>query len=303
MRSPIIWYGGKGNLSPKLLKYVPYHTYYVEVFGGGASMLFAKQPAKFEVYNDVDNGLVNMFRVIRDADKFKEFYRLVSLTPYASEECRFCNKVWRREKDDVKKAYYFYVAIRTSFSGILGAGWGYNFEAFVSDRPKHVSAWLAVIKLLPEIHSRIMTVQIDSIDWKKCLERYNWKTDGFAYLDPPYHPVTRSNTCYPCEFSGTEHIELVNYLLLKRWHGKVMLSGYQCETYELLEDAGWQRVDFEVGCDAVGRTRLSGLLGEGATIREDQRRTESIWLNYDPEKQKFGSHRDNSNIENWGLEV
>lgn len=302
MRSPIVWYGGKGNLSPKLLKYVPYHTYYLEVFGGGASLLFAKQPAKFEVYNDIDNGLVNLFRVIRDGDKFKEFHRLVSLTPYAKEENMFCNKAWRREKDDIKKAYYFYVAVRTSFSGIIGAGWSYSFESYTKDKPKGVSDWLATIKLLPEIHTRIMSVQIDSIDWKKCLDRYNWKADSFAYLDPPYHPVTRSNRKYPRDFSGTEHIKLVNYLLSKRWNGKVMLSGYQCETYKLLEDVGWRRVDFEVGCDAVGRTRLSGLLGEGATVREDQRRVESIWLNYEPDKQKFVSHRDNSNIESWGLE-
>ena len=298
-----MWYGGKGNLSPKLLKYVPYHTYYLEVFGGGASLLFAKQPANFEVYNDVDNGLVNMFRVIRDPDKFKEFHRLVSLTPYASEESKYCNKAWRREKDDVKKAYYFYVAIRMSFSGILGAGWGYNFEAITKDKPKHVSGWLAAIKLLPEIHNRIMRVQIDSIGWKKCLERYNWKADSFAYLDPPYHPVTRSNTKYPCDFSGTEHIELVNYLLKNSWHGKIMLSGYQCKTYELLEGAGWQRIDFEVGCCAVGRTRLSGVLGEGGTTREDQRRTESIWLNYEPEKQKFSQHKDDCNIESWGEKI
>ena len=301
MRSPIIWYGGKGNLSSKLLKYVPYHTYYLEVFGGGASLLFAKQPARFEVYNDIDSGLVNLFRVIRDTEKFKEFHRLVSLTPYASEENKFCNKAWRREKNDVKKAYYFYVAIRTSFSGILGAGWGYNFESIKRNMAEKASTWLSAIKLLPEIHDRIMRVQIDSIGWKKCLERYNWKADSFAYLDPPYHPVTRSNTKYPCDFSGTEHIELVNYLLKNRWHGKIMLSGYQCKTYELLEDAGWHRVDFEVGCDAVGRTRLSGLLGEGATIREDQRRVESIWLNYEPEKQKFSQHKDVCKLEKWGM--
>lgn len=46
MRSPIRWFGGKGNMVSKLLKLVPPHEHYVEVFGGGASLLFAKPPCK-----------------------------------------------------------------------------------------------------------------------------------------------------------------------------------------------------------------------------------------------------------------
>jgi len=49
-------------------------------------MLFAKPPSPVEVYNDLDSGLVNFFRVLRDPDKFEEFHRKVSLTPYAREE-------------------------------------------------------------------------------------------------------------------------------------------------------------------------------------------------------------------------
>ena len=39
---------------------------YIEVFGGGGWVLFGKQPDKFEVYNDFNNNLTNMFAVIRD---------------------------------------------------------------------------------------------------------------------------------------------------------------------------------------------------------------------------------------------
>ena len=39
---------------------------YIEVFGGGASILFAKQKEKFEVYNDFNGDLVNMFRCIKE---------------------------------------------------------------------------------------------------------------------------------------------------------------------------------------------------------------------------------------------
>ena len=36
------------------------------MFGGGGWVLFGKQPDKFEVYNDFNNNLTNMFAVIRD---------------------------------------------------------------------------------------------------------------------------------------------------------------------------------------------------------------------------------------------
>ena len=39
---------------------------YVEPFGGGASILFGKQEDDFEVYNDFNGDLVNMFRCIKD---------------------------------------------------------------------------------------------------------------------------------------------------------------------------------------------------------------------------------------------
>lgn len=62
MRSPIRWYGGKGHHVKKFLPLMNYsHETYVEVFGGGVSILFAKTPSKCEVYNDIDEDLVNFF--------------------------------------------------------------------------------------------------------------------------------------------------------------------------------------------------------------------------------------------------
>ncbi|WP_414647656.1 DNA adenine methylase, partial [Desulfurella sp.] len=39
MKSPIRWFGGKSHLVKKLLNYIPKHQYYLELFGGGASLL------------------------------------------------------------------------------------------------------------------------------------------------------------------------------------------------------------------------------------------------------------------------
>ena len=86
MRSPISWFGGKGNMTSKLLPFIPDHITYVEVYGGGASLLFAKPPSKVEVYNDLNYDLVNLFRVIRDPSKFEKLQTMLSLTPYSRWE-------------------------------------------------------------------------------------------------------------------------------------------------------------------------------------------------------------------------
>lgn len=41
----------------KLLPLIPPHKIYVEPFGGGASLLFAKEPSPVEVYNDIDSAV------------------------------------------------------------------------------------------------------------------------------------------------------------------------------------------------------------------------------------------------------
>lgn len=76
LRSPIKYFGGKGYVVRWLLQHVPKHEKYLEVFGGGASLLFAKPKAQFEVYNDVDENLFVFFSVLKDPQKFKEFLRL-----------------------------------------------------------------------------------------------------------------------------------------------------------------------------------------------------------------------------------
>jgi hypothetical protein len=43
LRSSIGWFGGKGMLVSRILRYVPEHRYYLEAFGSGASLLFANE--------------------------------------------------------------------------------------------------------------------------------------------------------------------------------------------------------------------------------------------------------------------
>lgn len=84
-RPVLRWHGGKWNLAPWIISHFPDHKVYVEPFGGAASVLIRKHRSHAEIYNDLDNEVVNLFRVLR-SDRADELAELLRLTPFAAEE-------------------------------------------------------------------------------------------------------------------------------------------------------------------------------------------------------------------------
>ena len=62
------WVGGKKALRGQILSRFPLeYKRYIEVFGGGGWVLFHKPPGRdFEVYNDFNGNLVNLYRCVRE---------------------------------------------------------------------------------------------------------------------------------------------------------------------------------------------------------------------------------------------
>ncbi len=269
LRSPVRWFGAKTRLVDRLLPLIPQHHTYVEPFGGGASLLFAKEPSPVEVYNDLDSGLVNFFRVLRDPAKFERFYRMVCMTPYAREEFDFCRRSWQECEDDVERAYRWFVVARMSFSGHFGHSWSSVVRESRCNISASVNVWLQGVEMLPEAHARLMMVQVEHLDFRHILKRYDDK-DTFFYLDPPYVRFTRKTGRYSVEMSDEDHRDMVSLLLGLK--GKALLSGYSNPLYLPLEEAGWRRLDFPAVCYAAGKT------DEPARAR-----VESVWMNYAPE--------------------
>jgi hypothetical protein len=85
-RPVLRYHGGKWMLAPWLMSFFPDHRIYCEPFGGGASVLMRKPRSYAEVYNDLDDEIVNVFRVLRDPTQSKELARLIHLTPWSRTE-------------------------------------------------------------------------------------------------------------------------------------------------------------------------------------------------------------------------
>jgi len=293
LRSPLQYFGGKFLLSKKLIQYIPQHKYYLEVFGGGANLLLTKSKVPFEVYNDIDGDLVNFFRVLRDKEKFEEFYHQIQLMPVSREEYYYCKENYGKQNDEIKRAVMWYYYARNSFFGRTKNGsFGYSVTQINRNLPSSVSRWLSIIDLLPEIHKRIMQVQIEHLDWKDCLDKYNWGENekSFTYLDPPYVPSVRKSGEYNYEMSEYGHSQLVDYLIENfkpdSKNKFTMLSGYDNEIYKKLEENGWYKMKFNVYCPTARGAKKSEISDEDE-YEEKYRREEVIWLNYSVESLIF----------------
>ena len=67
IKSPVSWVGNKAPILPIIYNLFPLeYGRFVEVFGGSGSVLLGKPPGSFEVYNDFDRNLVNLFHCMKD---------------------------------------------------------------------------------------------------------------------------------------------------------------------------------------------------------------------------------------------
>ena len=66
LNSPFKWVGGKSRLRKAIIPLIPAHTCYIEPFAGAAWVLFGKPPSSVEVINDIDQELINFFRVVKE---------------------------------------------------------------------------------------------------------------------------------------------------------------------------------------------------------------------------------------------
>ena len=98
VNSMIPWIGGKRLMREFLIaRFPPHYDKYVEVFGGAGWVLFAKKPERFEVYNDANSNLTNMFHVVKH--KPMSFVKELGFLPLNSRAEFDLMLDWHRKKD------------------------------------------------------------------------------------------------------------------------------------------------------------------------------------------------------------
>jgi DNA adenine methylase len=261
MNSPIKYYGGKSYMTDIIISHFPKdYSVYIEGFGG-ASVLFAKEKDKLEIYNDLGRNVYSLFKVLSDEDLCKKMKDKLDLTYYSADTRKeFIEDLKRDDLSLLDRAYKYFYVNRSSFNGVGGFSTTLLVRRNMS---KSVSDYLSAIDGLQEVHNRLSSVIIEHRNIFDLIEKYDDK-NVFFYLDPPYvHDTRSSGTEYECEMSDEEHEKFVNMLLNGK--GKFLISGYEHPIYDKLVDNGWNLYKYN-------------------SPNSNSDRIECLWYNYDIEE-------------------
>lgn len=232
---------------------------YIEPFAGAASTLCNKKPSKEEVISDLDKGIYNILKVVRD--DCQEFISRLKKVKYTKEtfetallQTTFDNKI--------DMALNEFILRRMSRGGLKTAfAWSNRKRG---DKPGDQNAWETILKILPIISKRLQYVYILNQPALSVLSAFN-DPGTFVYVDPPYLPETRVSTkAYECEMTVDDHLDLA--AVLKGFKGKVLLSGYPSPLYNrLFKD--W-------------RCAKKKIANHASQQKNKDIKTECLWANY-----------------------
>ena len=256
------WAGGKRQIIDKLKNYIPdeYGTYY-EPFVGGGALLFELSP-KVAVINDYNEELMNVFRCIKDENKFSKM--CTELNRYEvnhSEE--FYYEMRSKDKDkakylkmpDYKKAARTIYLNKACFNGLYRVNKNNEFNVPFGKKTK-VNTYDG--QNLGIIHSYLNfnDITIQSIDFEESVK--NAKKGDFIYFDPPYDSETNTFNDYTENgFGKEEQVRLARvYKELSDKGCYVMLSNHNTKLVnELYKDFNIHLIEAKRNINSNGKKR------------------------------------------------
>jgi len=194
----IPYYGGKYEMSRRLIHMLPKHERYFEVFFGGGSLYFRKNKASWNVLNDIDNDLVNLYICVLDrfdelAERIYWSVRSRKLHDNYKETIKSTQEI--NIPDPVRASQYFYI-VRNSFNN-------QPYNSFSKD-----TYWgLRIKEELKQSRDKLDGATIENLDFRELIPRYTIREGDFLYLDPPY-VVADKKKYYRNNFTYELHEEM-----------------------------------------------------------------------------------------------
>ena len=254
LRPPFKIYGGKKYLSKWILDSLPElngEEEYIEPYCGSASVLINKKKSQLEVINDLDPGIIAIFRAIRDESSL--FVKKLKKIEYKKES--FDKALTKTEFDNnINYAINEFILRRMSRGGMK--------KSFSASEVKDTNHWLTIIEELPIISKRIKNCFIFNKPATDVIKAFNHE-NTICYVDPPDLQETRnlSDTC-EYEMNTDDHIELSKVLI--DFKGKAIISGYYSTLYKRLYKE-WKCIKKAI---------------PNNTSQTKTKKTECIWINY-----------------------
>jgi DNA adenine methylase len=256
-RPVLRYFGGKWVLAPWVIQNLPAHDIYIEPFGGAASVLMRKPRVYHEVYNDLNDEIVNVFIVLRNKTLSKDLELALRNTPFARTEYDIafqeCVEPVERARRTIMKSFMGFGGDSCTY----GKQTGFRSISGTTKRGTTPPAeWVSFWDCIPSFHERLSGVAIERRDAFELMPLHD-SPEALFFVDPPYVLDTRGNKHgYKYEMTDEDHRRLCD--LLKSLKGMVVLSGYDSDIYDGLK---WESIKRET-------------LADGA-----RKRTEVLWLN------------------------
>ena len=251
------YYGGKagGGKAQWIAAQLPWEekSTYVEACGGMFGVGLARDPVMCEFLNDLDERVVNWWRVLRDEPE--RFGWAVQCTPWSRAEL---GRALERQDDPAVSAFdravAFHVIALESLS--MTATSTNRWRRFKFNRWS-IGRWDAQrVAMLAE---RMWGVQLEQRDAAKLIQDFS-NPQAVIYVDPPYRDADTKD--YRLD---VDREALRGALAASR--ARVAVSGYGDE-WDCL---GWRRAE---------QSAVRRQIGSGKA----EARTEVLWMNYDPPK-------------------
>jgi DNA adenine methylase len=192
----IPYFGGKSRLAKTIISRLPKHDCYVEVFAGGASVLFAKDTSPAEILNDLDRDLITLYRTVKNHPE--ELYRQFKLTLVARDEFRRMMEINPDTLTDIQRAARYLYLQKSCFGGkVRGRTFGTS-----STNPPRLN-FLTLEQTIQDAWIRLAQVTIECLDFRDLIPRYDRPHTVF-FLDPPYWCIPG----YKHDFERQDFIDL-----------------------------------------------------------------------------------------------
>ena len=197
-------------------------------------MLFGKEPSPIEVLNDIDERIINWWRVVRDHPE--EFGHLVEHTPSSRSELEVQHGRLE-DPDPIRRALATHVVLAYGDQNGLGAK-----PSFAT---RHGAGTMHDRESIARLAKRMREVRLESDDACRIAEKFVSAENSVMYLDPPYEDA--DTTAYGVDKLDRDRMTRV----LKEASGFVALSGFNDEWDHL----DWQRHERPVTSTAALRAK------------------------------------------------
>ena len=175
---PMSYKGSKQRELLQIKKYEPKNfKKFIDVFGGGGSVsLYYLSRTEIEVhYNDIDKTLVDMYEALQDEEKTREIIDEYGALLRTKEEF---NDIINLKKKTLNPVTLMIYKTTACFRGITSAS--------IPNLRCEKMGMKKSLKHLEVYPKAIKNMNITNNDFREVLKRFQYDSDAFIYLDPPY---------------------------------------------------------------------------------------------------------------------